>query len=395
MKLFHRKIKSSYIEPVKKTFKLFSYNPDNVFLYGSYSYKDMKYPGDIDTLEEVSEKSGKDIINHFVKKFQNIIKNIIHTKGFYLGDVKAGFDNVFRIPIGELKVIRNSEKLIGYNPKLIKSKLSLLYKNRLLNNDDYHKILKMVTSKIDRYHWDELYNTLRNHWILRWDASELLKGYKILSGNRKFTLEDAFKQESLIKIDVWANIYGKYIEITNLFVFAEKLPNGKLKFLNINWGPMEQGLKQQIRTLKSEYKFNPFKMTKRLWVLATRVFNDAKMAKITETLLNSDVGILYMVKSEIETIILMLKNVKNPPMDILLKQINKFKDTLSYISTFDFKEEIVDKIIDSISSGNLDKKQMNDALIGLNTYFKNIINEKSVKYLNHFHLLPPPDKYVY
>lgn len=392
MKLGKSKLISSYSKPVKNIIRLLSINYDGSKPFGSFSYKDQKYPSDIDLIEVVRDCCTKDkVVNLVEGAIKNMVKLINKSDDTYLGDVKAGIDQPYNIDIGTFI----NDKLEGYNMDKIIQQIIQLNKKKLLSDEETTKMLLLVKHRPTYDEFQELFNMLRKHFIIRWTDKELLKGYKILPGNRKKLLKDALEDKTKLKVDVWAPINGRYIESTNFIILVEEDKDGNQKLINYDCVDIPSDLRLEIDKLSHKYYFKPFKMVKRMWALA-RLIKDNDMLEILTPLLGSNIGVFYQISSEIETLILMLETLKKPPLEFMMKQIDEFKARLAYVNDIPFDEPLVDELIDSITKyyKKLDKEKLIELLEHTKMYFKDIINKNTMNYLKKNKLFPPPMEYL-
>ena len=334
------------------------------------------------------------------KYMKEVVQRIQKIKGFYVGDIKAGIDTRYQINIGNFKDNVN----YYYNPKQIKQDLIKLYNEKLLTKSEYEKIMKLVidkpTMKPKEFH--DLYMALRKYFIIRWKPEEIIKGYKILPGNKKILLKDAINQKSIVKIDMWAPFQGKYIEVTNFYIVYEfSSKTNPVDIINLPsdfFDTFQETLKRNIEELfQFDFIAKPFKVVKRMYALA-RVMKDFKVIDKILPLLRSDLGSLYEANSQIETIKNMLENIPKPPIEFLIKQIDNLKQKFSYISQLEPKEWNEDKydtIVNVIVKNwkKMTKEQLIQTLEQISKDFSKIISEDTIKYLIAVNLLPPPRQY--
>lgn len=440
-----------YINTERKTYESMPSNyiqnflnvsvPDgNIWHYGSESFKINKYPSDIDFKQDIKyihnlEKS----IEIFQKEFNMLIKRIGSRKGVYLGDVKIGFNHIFdEIDIG---ILQNG-RIIGFDIDKIKNKINELYKNQYIDKKEYDKINKLLHPVMTLAEYDELYEELRNLHIIRWTYDELIRGYKILPPNIKYMLNEALHDETMIKIDVWEPYNDKYIEVSNFFILYYETSNGQFKLINLPDDYFENivpSLQREVEKFIFSTNFiKPFKAVKRMFSLA-RIYKDQDILSKIVPLINSNVGFLYQLNSELDLIINMFSKIKNPPFVTLMKQLDNIKYRLENITEFDINvDKNVDKLnlildpknkIDILTSDYDPKDKKNqkseenkykslfknfdyiqdavekikqkdqldktiNVLKEMKSYFQDVINEQTVKYLKKYDLYPPPAKYL-
>lgn len=347
-----------------------------IWLYGSESFRTIRYPSDID-FKQVIKFPTKDkelAIDTFLKSFTQLLKRIKSEKGVYLGDVKVGFDHVFdSINIGQL----HNGAITGFNMTDVKRQLTYLYKNKFIEKDEFFKVFKLIKPLMTLADYDELVEELRNLHIIRWKEDELLRGYKILTGDRKYTLREALHDKTMVKIDVYQSYNGKYIEYSNFFILFYEVGKEEYTLINLPtnyFDLIEITLQEEIEKFMFSTNFlKPFKSAKRMFSLA-RLYKDQDMLERLLPLLNGDCGQLYQIISDFDLIATML-DLKNPPLKELMDQLDKLKYKLPNITKFSIDEEYLTETINSIV----------DPLDKINQIGTHPGTDHTIKaYLNHF-----------
>ncbi len=379
-----------------------SHNPKNSARFGSWIYKSQLYSGDIDlTSIEAHCCDIPTATKQFVKDTQNIVKKIQKTKSHYIGDIKAGIDQALIIDIGDLSFSRTGKPSItGYNRETVAFAIKQLYRDGLINSKEYEEIMKYVIENIDLEQWEKLYAVLRDKWLLRWSPAEILKGVKKLSGNRKITLGEAINQHTMTKIDMWAKVNERFIEYSNVLTYymVDKQGNKTLlNYVNVPEG-IQEGLKKEVEKYAFSIKdFKPFKMIKRMWSMA-RTNKDYKMIELLTPLMQTDLGRLSQINSDLEVLIGIIKNVKSPPMASIMQEIDNLKWRIGNIFEINIEPQAVIKDLNYILSKNKNtaknKKELIKFLEALQTFFKQTINREALRALKNMGLYPPPSSYL-
>lgn len=381
-KIIQLKPKSSVSNEINDKIKLLSFDINNIIPFGSWVYKSQLYPGDID-LMETSYKccSASEASKYFVKKIQGIVEKILKTRLVYLGDIKAGIDHRYKIDIGEIKY-GPINRIYGYNPQKVNEELIKLYNDGLITKDELDEAREYNNNTGSIKYYENLYTFLRKKWLLRWNQNEILQGYKILRGGVKYTLEKALQDNTLTKIDIWGLIGNKFTEITNVYMLFYIDNNGNNILLNY-----KKDIRLLIKELTEDAQkliyspnfYSPFKAIKRIWS-RSRILRDYRKVKIITPFMQTDVGRLSQIKSEIETLIFILGSVKSPPIKTIYKQIDGFKTRLANVYQIDFDEEMIDNIITSIIN-NKNKIDTINKLEYMYKYFASLIDKYSQQFL--------------
>ena len=377
LNIIMQKNKKSITDQINDMIELITKNKNNSEVFGSYVYRSQFFPSDIDIHEVLSTTPTRDktIYKNAAKALQNIVKDVKKRRGIYFGEVKAGVDERFLIDINDPDIIEKFKNL--YNENAITLKELNIIKLLHQNNEN-----------------DELEEIIRNMQVIRWSENEILKGFKKIRGNIKLNLVDAMKGHSNIKIDIWAPINGRYIEITNFFflVIYDKKTK-KIITLNHDIGDYVKSMLVQIKKYQKPLFYNPFKMAKRIWGIARETKNVELLEKLTP-LFQSSMARINKIMAEIETIIMMAEKIKSMPWMTILKQIDEFKLRLSYIYDIQFDEDKIIRWINGALKHHGERNKLIHKLSMLRTFLKDIRNEKTIEWLEKNNLWPVPD-YIY
>ena len=240
----------------------------------------------------------------------------------YMADFKAGLDDRYNIEY--IGTIDKNNHVTEYDADKIKQQFIKLKEDSLLHKKEFLVGLELIKDNPTKKEWDALYEYIKSLYIVRWDLEDLLLGYKILRPNtsqeKKLKLEDAIQSKSTCKLDLWAPIDGRYIEITNFLVFIYVDDKGEEHIINMNIEDYILSLVKDLKKYGSEETKNYLKYAKRLWSLANTLEEKKKLKKIFP-LFSSGAAILYQISAEIEVLINILKEVEDKPLT--KKQLKK------------------------------------------------------------------------
>lgn len=387
-----RKYPDSYTDEVIDNANLLSVSEKGAMPFGSYIYKIQKYPSDID-FTETFEHNGSiiDIAKQFKDRFLKVVNNIIRTKFHYILEAKIGEDP--RYDFGS-KIIGYIEKGIYYISEKMKIDLvnlsTKLYDNLLISGDDYDKIILIMQKKyLDSYDYDIVYNTFREYKVLRWSVDEILRGYKELLGNIRINIVDAILNGGHVKIDMLTPINGKFTELTNFFYLIKKEPNGKDYYINIKKSMekteflkrSELELPIEVeRLFFSKYYYNPFKGLKRLWALA-RHYRDVLMLEKLTPIVTGNISLLYQLKSEIDTIITILKTFMYLPKVLINNQIQYVKSKMVHVLELNKYDDTFSKMLNKATNEN-ERYAKIETLSIIKDYMIDAINILSLREIN-------------
>jgi len=384
--------------------KIISFFPKDLPIsYGSYLYRYQRWSSDIDLLQYVDYKDEETTINTFNEILKKIVRSL--DKNHIYSEFKAGIDPNYLIEVGEL---------INSNFQVNKDLNEILYtkwKNKLFTDLEYWSMiaaLKYVATEPDNKEiqcdgFDFVYSLVRNKRILRWSAEEILKGYKIISDNRKYSLYEAIQDDTICKIDLIVYINNRFMEITNLILltYTETDEYGHEKHIPINISEAAihnaQALKLDIEKLYYSDKFySPMKACKRMYgfMRATKGHYEYLVHNLAPVL-TSNASALYQMKSEIEAILIVLdKKYNKINLDRSKYHLQDIKSRLNYI--LEMKDITVIDLshkIDKITALN-NKQQIIEQLEELLKFIKFIVNSLTISKMNEFRINPPPPEFI-
>jgi len=292
-------------------------NPNYFHIQGSSGISSQIYYGDYDLYEIVKDDlfgeniTKEEYVEKIAKNFQNMIRKLLSLNLVYIGDIKCG-------EIPEWNITSYEE-------------LKKLYDTKIINNDEFKlasRELKCITCK-----------SSRRFGVIRWKPDEILKGYKILRDGRKYTLQDGITSNiGLTKIDIISYIHNKFVEISILYNF--KYHNRSLNIMNIG------DLYESTMLSYLEKKF--FKVLKRMFSIARLEYNKKQLLFLND-ILNSDLGRLYSVISDINTILYILDNYKSIPKVRLENEIQEFRARLANIYKLEEWMKVENYVLKKIS----------------------------------------------
>ena len=412
----------AYTPEVLKDIKIVNFSDsNNAVPFGSYIYRVQKYPGDIDLIEEFRGNGNiDDVVKKFGIKLVQMVKKIVSLKSHYMVEFKMGIDDNYDIYIGDLDKDVYYPNILGYYveedghhkhiPGFIKS-IDNLHKRGLLDDDEINKIKFTLGNGINlnHSHYDIISNVLRERRVLRWSDVDILKGYKIKSDGKKITIDQALRHKTHVKIDMISIIEGRFVEVTNfVFLVTTIIKNGKEQEYILNFGKdytrefflkrSEVDIPTDIEKLfYSDRLYNPFKGAKRLWALA-RHYKDFEMLYKIKDLISGNISLLYMLKSEIGTILRvlekLLKNKLNIPTESINYNLELIKERIGFILNLnkDTYFNFVNLLNVAIQTTDMNKKF--NLLENIEDNMKEVINIFSVSYLRNHGLASIPFPYL-
>lgn len=367
---------------------------------GSYMFRIQKFPADVDLIEVFYDCCNKqEVINKFMKIIKLRMKYIKTLKYHYITDCKIGFDNRYDLKIGIMNY-----GIFTENPKFILD-ITSLFNVGLLDDREYYLIdylwkgmTKNFTIKQVENAYDLIKNTLRDRYILRWTDNDLIAG-KLKKNGKIFNLGEELQQKSPFKIDMIVFLNDKFIEVTNFLMFGFQHEDFKVPInLSETDNPSDIGLPREIeKFFFSDLFYSPFKCIKRIFALS-RIIHDTDTSFLFSKFISSDTSLLYQLKSEIETILIILSKIEHPPQKLINNQLDNIKVRFTYVMPIIEKDletiiMIIDKInsIDYSNEGIHRKVQYLEQLI---KFIKPVINFTSINFMMSIGFNPPREKYL-
>jgi len=321
-------LKKGYPEEIKEQIKIYTIDKhtQHTNLIGSFSYRSGN-ASDIDLLEEIKKDTPTELIYIFCENIKKVINDITLRKDQIYTEVKCGIDHLFYdIDYGKCK--NNTY----YMPSDFFETMILFYNRKLITKPEMTNIMKIQEApNKGQYEYEVIQDIMRQHYILRWSANEIMQGFKILvtmdNVAYKYTLNMAVVEKSAINIEgIFISDDNKYVECSN-FIWLEYLDKkGDTLMLNMpdlylqkkDYYFGEDLKKSMYVLLYSKYKsFNPFKAVKRMFSYA-RHFKLLDILKITYNIINSQIGNLYNLNTQLKTISKVLKTHEHKGINMMV-----------------------------------------------------------------------------
>jgi len=281
-------------------------NGKNVLIVGSSALKTTQYAGDFDANEVVqrNDKTDAQALLALVKEFKRIILKLASMPRVYIGDIKSG--------------IREDWKATS------PAKVRALYKGRIITSEEARDALKLMRDKspVGKL---KVAQEVKFH-IIRWTPAEILRGKKTIRDGTVMYLEEAFNSPTITKLDVISLVDSRYTELSIIYQFKNHN-----KVLNPSDEDVEQSLKDSIKLYEAEG--NRFKVIKRKFSLA-KLMDSPDLKKFYD-IINSEAGKIYVVYSDVKTLIDLLEN-HSIPRSVVQEAINGFKARLSRVYSHDY-----------------------------------------------------------
>lgn len=254
-----------------------------VKLVGSNQRRGQLFTSDYDLLTDLSGRA-----QTLAKYFKQVMENI-PKKEYYFMDFKCGLDK-------RLVYNFDEDDLTTYlkNPLISEE-----YKKRILESRGEHRV-----------------KLIRDLFILRWKPNDIINGYITLIDGSKYSLEDALKDDTIIKLDIIIPVGNRFAEISEMYIYkqTEDDDNNVL-----------QSLADDIQKYKHN---NTMKSLKRLYSIIELENTDDKRLEKLEEFFNSEAGLINKVANDLD-VLLLLTEKHHIPFDKIQNNLQMLKENLA------------------------------------------------------------------
>jgi hypothetical protein len=330
-----------------------------VKIMGSASIRSQLYSGDYDAQDKVNITS----FNTCANDIQDVIKRI--RSDCYITDFKIGEVPEWDVVKGSLR----DEKLDFKLPESL-AVLDKLKANKIISGAEYRGAERLLRNVDSPLTFIEARKGIRFH-ILRWKSAEILDGIKTVRGF-KVLLEDALASGGMVKLDLIALIESQFTEfsmIYNLFLHNQEITP------HASNAEVEAAIKEDIIYYNNR---SPFKAMKRAFSLA-KMKKQYKELEILLPVLNSDLGRLYQIVGDLESLHALLEQ-GNPPVAEIKENLDEMKARMG--SIYSLKEFLAAEyeILGRIESmRKMPIKTLKPAIFSLHTELQQILNDATLK----------------
>jgi hypothetical protein len=333
----------------------------NVKVMGSASIRSQQYSGDYDAQDTVHIKS----FESCAKDIQEVIKRV--REDCYITDFKIG-------EVPEWDVVKGNLKE-GLDFKLLESLtvLDKLKADKIISESEYKGAERMLRNVNSPLTFVEARKGIRFH-ILRWKPMEILDGIKTIRGY-SIRLEDALASGGMVKLDLIASVapsaeFTEFSVIYNLYMGKKSLTPIKTR------AEIEEDLKEDIIYYNHR---SPFKALKRAFSLA-KMKNQYSEIAVLLPILNSDLGRLYQIVGDLESLHTLLEQ-GNPPLAEIRDNLSEMKARMGSIYSLKEFLDAEHSILGRIESMQRLQtiKTLKPAIYSLHTELQKILNEATLK----------------
>jgi len=360
-------------------------------IFGSMSLRGQLYSADYDGYEvvEMEDRTDEEALRTLAKAFRYIVRDLMRMQDVYIGDIKAGEVSEWKIVNDDVKF--EDGKVKNYNPIRMRMRLDTIFSKGIIDEETHDKWKRLITDKPTFEDILIMKREIKPH-VVRWTPEEVIQGYKEMTGNIKFTLEDAFSSPAITKLDVIGLVQNsRFTDFSIIYQFKNK---GKT--LNIGMDNIEPALKESMYSYY--YDKNYFKMAKRMFALA-KYKKDYEVIRKLAPIFNTDLGLLYSVMSDIGTLIYLVEHEKQIPYDRIKYQIDQFKGRLANVYSLQkwfSQEPFINERIEYLASMGKRKDRKGlyvTALSQIEEHLQKLLTYYSKNMLEKLNLLPIPSNY--
>jgi hypothetical protein len=394
-------IKTDYPHDIKNEIKLYTIDEESnkAHVIGSFSYRSGN-SSDVDLFEPIARDDKKQVIKIFVAGIKRVVNNLNKKEANYFMEVKCGLDHLFY----DINFGTCNNGFYSVSDEFFE--LMQNYK-KFLSEKEF-TFFEMLGTKQQRTQEDfeRVKNIIRQHYIVRWNASEINRGYKILnsfSGTYKYTLELAVQEKSNINVEgIFINADNKYTDCSNFFTLEYKTKYGRRIFMNLSdkanddfLNFRKEDLKGSMYTLLySKLSPNSFKAAKRMFSYGI-AFKDLDLMTRAYRVVNTQYGKLYTLTSQMKTIlkVLQIHGKKHLYTDALYHHLDYIRWELENLILIDYKfSEVVEQLKMIIDKNiKLSVKNVIEMLDNITHDLSIFLNKKGYELMHHAGLFPLPN----
>jgi len=213
---------------------------------------------------------------------------------------------------------------------------------------------------------------------LRWDKNDIKKGYKEEPSGRKIKFQECILMKTTMKMDVIALIDGVFTEFSDNYLiklgeYANFFPHDLTR----------DHLLTSILHSYDEYYYaqrNYLKALKRCFSYYLQDGEDKHLGQLRALMdfFNSTTGLLYKIKSEIDTILLLMENTfRTPPVKDLVENIRIIKERLESTETSVSGVKYL-----SLAEKSTTAKKMAENLEKSKNIINDLVNKKALDFIS-------------
>lgn len=293
---------TDYPSDVVKLLSLMAVNQKNIVVGGSSSVKGIAYPADYDAVDTTKTITAKDL--------KEVIARLLSTKDCCIGDIKCG--EIDRLKVVEGEVVDG--KVVGYSFLDADTRLKTMLDEGEISKAEYDFSKGLLKEKPSVEEFLTAQKEIKFH-IVRWTPSDVLKGYVPLRKGT-YSLEEGVKSKGMCKVDVVGFVSNNlFKDFSMIYLRGEEVQKKKIV----------DALKADILYYKQT---DHYKALKRYFSLC-RLLNKKKEIERLLPVFNGDLGVLYSLKADIDTLLFLKENECVVSDEKVRYEIDSFKDRIT------------------------------------------------------------------
>lgn len=374
-------------------------------LHGTYASGRTLYISDTDIEYFIKYEDDIKKIKAF---FQYFIKELYSHKQFIFVKAISGLDDRFRFPFNILK----NGTIIGYDYSMIKTRLDLLLKQSVINQNEYDNIMKYVVQKPTLITFEKLKLVLEDFNILFWTFDELSAGKKEYRG-KTFTLEETLLYPNFptVLTSILEFDDNKYVDVDlSMFLYINKVNTNSNITKNITFVEFDKNiillnditrvnttqhyyhgvfknyvqmkylkLIKRIRSILSSYSFGARNTVNLTYEEGKNPKYKGLIFKIRNEIsdyYNTEIGIFNQIKNRIGDVIFLIGIKEEMQIKQLIVEILKDLLTTSYSN-----KSLLDEINNELKKKKYDKDKLKKLMKQLGEDVMKQMNDRALPFL--------------
>lgn len=287
---------------------------------GSFKYNIFQYPGDVDIFEQVQgcctrERAAEDL----ARRLRDVVRRVELSKEMYFAEFKAGLDERYQ-PFGPDTLVNVDADQRGwegaralYDADRLRRALVKLEDNGLLTKKQTDELDELIHDNPTEKQYKALYDVWRNYWIVRWTADDIEALQKELPKGRTMTLAEAMTHPTTAKMDAWAFVGNRWIEVTNFFDLTVVDEDGNvLEHYSPPLGDYRANLLRDVRKYACK---NAMKAAKRFFIERVAAYRESpnettrQQLETLAPLFSSNIAHISQMAADAETLSLMAESL--------------------------------------------------------------------------------------
>jgi len=387
---------NGFSQDIQAVMKAVSFdNMHGLNLFGSMGLRSQQYASDYDLFQYVhtAESSNETALRKLATEFKFIVHSLTKMKDIYIGDIKAGSIEDWKVLSDKTYIDGN--RVMNYNFFDASEKLESLKRQNIITADEYSTSKKLIVSNPTPQDYILMVKEIKFN-VLRWKPKDISNGYLTLRNYKVVTLEEAFSQPAITKVDVVAYLRSnQYADVSIIYQFMNNKHVLNNEVVNAPIQKQEYGIKTDILYYMNTGFY--FKVCKRIFTLMRMKGVCSDCMKVNSILNDSQLGIIYTVYGDIGTILYILEETPELPIQRIENEVDQFKNKLSNIykipQYLDNEPEIF-KIIDRITKAKHNREELITELTELSEILFTALNSYTLKLMKFSELYPIQRKFL-